>query len=354
MFRRLRIASYEAFHVITLLVLAGIPYIYWASGQSYAAQLSDRSVAISTATPSVNVTNYIQATIGSIDPVGSIEFEYCSNSPIVNAPCTAPAGLSLTSAVLSSQTGNTGFSIDTTDSNSNTLILTRTAVPALAVASSYKFSNIVNPSTPNQTTFIRISTYGSTDAVGVFIDQGAVAFSTTSNLSVGAYIPPFLAVCAAQTVTQNCSASSGSNLDMGILTSQTTGTATSELAASTNSFNGYSIYILGTTLTSGNNIIDSITTPASSEKGINQFGLNLRQNSEPSVGADPSGLGTATPSPGYDAPNNFTFVSGSQVVNSQLSTQFNLLTVSYIANVANNDPAGIYNTTLTYLASTQF
>lgn len=354
MVHRLRFISYEAFYVLTLLILAGVPYIYWASSQSYAAELANRSVNISTASPQVIASDYIKATLGSVNPVGSIEFQYCTNSPVYNAPCSAPAGLDLTNVVLSAQTGNTGFSIDTTDSTSNTLIISRTAVPASAVASSYTLDNITNPSTPNQTTFIRITTYGSVDGTGAPIDKGSVAFSTTSNLSVGAYIPPFLAVCVGQTVTQNCSEATGTNLDMGILSSQTTGTATSELAASTNSFNGYSIYVLGPTLTSGNNIINAITTPSPSQKGINQFGLNLKQNSVPPIGAEVTGLGTATASPGYDTPNTYAFVSGSQVVNSPLSTRFNLLTVSYIANVTDNDPPGIYSTTLTYLATTQF
>ncbi len=354
MLSRIRFIEYESLHVITLLILAIVPYIVWASGQTYAAELTDRSVSVSTDAPSALATDYIQATLGSVNPIGSIDFQYCTNSPIFNAPCTTPAGLSLSAVSLTAQTGNTGFSIDTVDSNVNTIVLTRAATPALAVASSYTFSNITNPSTPNQTTFIRISTYGSTDGSGTPIDDGSVAFSTSANLSVGAYIPPFLAVCAGVTVTENCSSATGTSINLGTLSSQATATATSQLAASTNSFNGYAIYILGSTMTSGNNIITPVTAPSPSLTGVNQFGINLRQNTNPNVGADPIGLGTAAPSPGYNQPNDFTFVPGSQIVNSPLSTQFNLLTVTYIANVSNNDPPGIYNTTLTYLASTQF
>lgn len=350
----LRRLSLETLQVTSLLILSGLPYIYWVSGQIYAAELFNRSVTISTAVPSATVTDYIKATIGSVTPIGSIELQYCTNSPIPNDTCDTPAGLSLTGAVLTDQTGNTGFTIDTTDSTSNTIILSRTASPALAIPSSYTLSNIVNPSTANQTTFIRITTYESVDGTGAYVDRGSVAFSTTPNLSVGAYVPPFLNLCVGVTVTINCSDATGTNIDMGLLGTQTTGTATSQLAASTNSVNGYSIYVLGTTMTSGNNIIPADSMPTISQKGVSQFGLNLRQNTTPSVGEDPIGIGEAIPSPGYNKPNTFSFVSGSEIASSSVSTNFNRMTVSYIANVNGSQPSGIYDTTLTYLASTQF
>lgn len=354
MIARLRVISYDTFHIITLLVLAGIPYIYWASGNSYAAELTDRSVSISTASPSASASDLIKATVGSVNPVGSIEFQYCSNSPIITETCIAPNGLSVSNATLVAQTGNTGFSINTAYSNINTIVLSRTAVPALAVASSYNFSNIINPSTANLTTFIRITTYQSNNAAGTYIDDGAVAFSTTPNLTVGAYVPPFLAECVAVIVASNCSSTKGNNLNMGLLSSQTTGTASSQLAASTNSVNGYAVYVLGQTMVSGNNVITANSSPSPSIKGENQFGINLTQNSNPNVGSNPTGFGTAIPSPGYNQPNNFTFVPGSEIANSPTSTQFNILTISYVANVNKSDQPGIYATTLTYLASTQF
>lgn len=352
--RYLKRISLESIQAISVLILAGIPYIYWLTGQTYAAELSDRSVTVSTAVPSAVSTEYIQVTLGSVTPLGSIELQYCSNSPLVEDPCIAPAGLSLNSASLTNQTGNTGFTIDSTDSTVNTIVLSRTAALASAVPSNYTFSNVINPSAANQTTYIRITTYESADATGQYIDKGSVAFSTSPNLSVGAYVPPFLNLCVGVTVTTDCTQASGTNLDMGLLSSQTTGAVTSQLSASTNSVNGYSIYVLGTTMTSGNNVISANSLPATSQKGTSQFGINLRHNTAPNMGEDPSGIGVATPSPGYNSPNYFSFVPGSEIANSHESTNFNRMTVTYITNVNSNQPVGIYSTTLTYLASTQF
>jgi hypothetical protein len=337
---------------LTVLILSGVPYLFWI-GQSYALTLPSRSITISTATPSAVASHDFQITFASTDAVGSIEFQYCSNTPLFDVSCTPPGGLSLSGAALTQQTGNTGFNIDTEDSSSSQLVISRPATAANSDPSNYIFTGIINPSVNNQTTYVRISTYSSTDASGNYIDRGAVAFSTSTNFEVGAYVPPFLNFCAGVTVAADCSQTQGANLDLGDLSSQTTSTATSQYAGSTNDESGYSVYVLGTTMTSGNNIITSVIgQPAN--PGVAEFGINLRKNSKPNVGSEPQGEGTASPSSGYDMPNNYSFVPGSQISNSALPTDYNQMTVSYIVNVPSDQPAGIYSTTLTYLASAQF
>jgi hypothetical protein len=345
--------SLQAIQLITLLVLAGVPYLFW-EGQSFALQFSDRSITLSTATPSAVASHTFQMTPGLTAAVGSIVFEYCTNSPLFDISCVPPAGLSLSAAALAQQTGNTGFVVDNLDTTATRLVISRVPTAAAAVPSSYTFANVTNPSASNQTTYVRISTYASTQGSGSYIDNGAVAFSTVTNFAVGAYVPPFLNLCVGVTVAADCTQASGDSLDLGVLSSQATRSATSQFAASTNDSTGYVAYILGTTMTSGNNIITAAASPSTSRSGSSEFGVNLRKNTNPSVGSEPSGAGSATPASGYNTPDLFNFVPGSQIAGSTISTDYNRLTVSYIANVPPSQPAGVYSTTLTYLAAAQF
>jgi hypothetical protein len=348
-----RRVSQELIELISILVLGGIPCLIWMAGQVYALSLPNRSVVVSSAEPSAIATHTFQMTFSSSATLGSIEFEYCT-TPLPTAPCVPPTGLSLAQAMLSSQSGNTGFSIDSADSTASTLILSRTPAAANDVPSSYVFSNVTNPSDPGQAIYIRLSTYSTSDATGSSLENAAVAFSTTSNFQVGASVPPFLNLCVGITVADNCKQVTDNSIDLGTLSSASTAEATSQVAAATNSDSGYGLFVLGTTMTSGNNIIPAASSPATSHQGSGQFGINLRKNTAPPIGFDPSGDGSAAPAYGYNNPNLFSFVSGTQIANSSLPTDYNLMTVSYIVNVENNQPAGIYSTTLTYLASAQF
>src|SRR5487761_1538389 len=114
--RHFRRMSLETSQLLITLILVAVPYLFW-QGQGFALELADRSVSISTATPSAIANHIFTMDINSGASIGSITFEYCSNSPIVLDPCTAPSGLSLSGAVLSNQTNNTGFSIDSASSS---------------------------------------------------------------------------------------------------------------------------------------------------------------------------------------------------------------------------------------------
>jgi hypothetical protein len=253
----------ELRELLSIMVLTIVPYLFW-TGQTSALNILNRSVVVSSSIPLATASHDFKMTLESEDDVGSIVFQYCSNTPLFQLSCEAPDGLDASGVSLTGQSGNTGFSLDKNDSNSNTIVITRTAEAANLNPSEYDFSGIVNPSANNQTTYVRISTYDSTDGSGSYTDNGAVAFSTNNNFQVGAYIPPFLNLCVGVTVAEDCSQSIGDSLDMGILSSNSTGTATSQYATATNDANGCSVYVLGDTMTSGNNIIPPLSNESSS------------------------------------------------------------------------------------------
>lgn len=318
-----------------------------------ALQLTNRSVETSTAQPSATSVHTFQFTYASASSTGSLVFQYCT-SPVFDFPCSAPAGIDVSGASISSQSGNTGFSVDSINTTSNRLVLTRTPAVAATVPSQYVIANITNPSTAGQSVYVRITTYASTDGSGSFIDNGAVAFATLTPLSVGASVPPFLQICVAVTVAVDCLSTSGDRINLGTLSSNDVKAGTSQFSVGTNSISGYTVFAEGTTMTSGNNAISALSSPTPSFPGNNQFGINLRDNSNPDIGTDPFGPGSGTPTTNYNTSNLFKYASGDSIAQSTLPSDYNRMTVSYIVNISSSQPPGVYASTFTYLATATF
>lgn len=316
--------------------------------------LAQRSIFISSATPSAVVNHNFSFTVPTTANIGSIVFEYCSNSPLFVFSCTPPAGIDATTANLASQSGNVGFSIDNADSTANKIVITRPALAGATIPSAYLFSNITNPSTSGQSIFVRIATYPTLDGSGPLSDNGAVAFATESIFNVNAFVPPFLRLCVGLVVAPDCTSFSGDSIDLGILSSTHANTGQSQFATATNDPNGYVIFALGTTMTSGNNTIPALPGPAPSFPGTGQFGINLRANLIPPIGQDPVGLGTGVPSANYNIPNRFTYNDGDIIASSPVNSDYNRITVSYVVNIPSKQAPGVYATTITYVATVQF
>ncbi|OGL30585.1 hypothetical protein A3F37_01810 [Candidatus Saccharibacteria bacterium RIFCSPHIGHO2_12_FULL_41_12] len=317
-----------------------------------ALALSSRSVAVGSSKSSEVTSHRFDFTLSTMATMGSIEFEYCENNPFVGTACSAPPGLSLSGVALGAQSGETGFSVDGS-STANKVVLTRPSILATPTAVSYTLTNAVNPSENNKTVYVRISTFSTVDGTGPRTDSGAVVFSTASGISVDGFVPPYLTLCVGVTVDLTCQSASGTQLDFGEFSTKQTRSLTSQFAAATNDPGGYSMFVAGPTMTSGSNIIPALATSSSSQIGKSQFGMNLRANSNPSVGSDSAGVGTAVPTAGFAVPNQFSF-NNQIVALSPLSTEFNRFTASYIVNISPSQSPGIYNTTLTYIATAAF
>lgn len=336
--------------VLIVLALA----VTFGNNSAQASILFNRSILLSSNHASVTASHDFKFDVPSTAAIGSIVFEYCSDSPSFFTSCTPPVGLDASSASLNTQSGNVGFSIDSANTTANKIVLTRVSAPGIATSNNYVFDNIVNPSSVTPSVFVRMSTYPTTDGNGPYNDTGAVAFAIISIFNVGAYVPPFLQLCVGISVTPDCSATIGDSIDLGILSSQQANYGQSQFSTATNDPNGYVIYALGETMTSGNNTIQALTAPTPSFPGTPQFGMNLRANLLPPVGQDPVGVGTGAPEPNYNIPNRFMFNSGDAITVSPLTTNYNRMTVSYLVNVPANQAPGVYATTITYVATVQF
>ncbi len=338
---------------VGLLGLAVLLLVSSLKPYTSADQLGSRFIAIASSQPSVVTSHSFTFDITTAGNLGSIEFEYCINSPFAGAPCSAPAGLSVLAANLASQTGQSGFSIDPL-TTANKLVLSRSPALANPGTLSYNFANITNPSTTNQSIYVRISTFASSDTSGSRTDTGAVVFDLSNGLGVGGFVPPWIVLCVGAVVAINCSNQVNDIRSLGNLSPKTTGYTTTQFSVGTNDPGGYNVYVLGDTLTSGNNTIPPLSSLSLSITGAGQFGINLVSNSSPPVGSNPGGIGTGIPTNGYDQPNHYKMQNGDLVATSPLSTDYNLFTVSYIANIDQSQPKGIYSTTMTYLGSAAF
>ncbi len=326
--------------------------LFLQTNSARGADLQRRSIRISSPSISTRVRHTFSFNNPTAGVIGSISFEYC-DSPLINVPCAASPGLDVSTATLGAQTGNAGFARDAS-TTTNKLVISRTPSGTLSTNNSYVVDNVLNPSVADRTYFVRISTYSSNDGSGAPTDRGSVAFVTSGSFNIGAYVPPFLIFCVGVTVAPDCSSATGNLVNFGVLDPNVPALATTQFAGATNDFSGYQVFVNGTTMTSGNNIIPALTSPAASAKGTSQFGMNLRLNSNPSVGSNPSGSGTTAIDSKYATPNQFVFGNGDLLVKSTTSTNFNVFTQSYLVNVSADQKAGVYATTLLYTALASF
>lgn len=146
---------------------------------------------------------------------------------------------------------------------------------------------------------------------------------------------------------------SDSQVDLGTLTSSSSGFDTAVFTVSTNAPGGYVVEYFGQTLESDGNTIAPMFPAAISIFGNAQFGCNVVDNAFPNVGSDPSG-GSGVAVGGYSVADFFTFQSGDVIAESLTDSLDTTFTLSCVANVDSITPAGDYRTTLTLVATGRF
>ena len=142
---------------------------------------------------------------------------------------------------------------------------------------------------------------------------------------------------------------------MGQMGPDTTLTAKSQMAVGTNASGGFAVVTYGLPPTAGTNVMNAPTSPTESNPGTNQFGINLVENSELNIGSDPEGeWANAIPSVNYGQPNRYMYAEGDTIAYSPNVSLMKKFTVSYILNTSNSMRAGVYTTTINYIASGRF
>lgn len=334
------------------LALLLILFVF-VSPASAAMRLQDRSLYINSSVPGAKTSYTVSMRYMSPVPVGSVDMLFCVD-PIPYHACVTPPGLDASAAILDSQSGEVGFAIS--HQSPNRIILTRPPSMITASASSYKLNNVVNPTDTSQSYSIRLRTHSSVDTTGPQIDFGSVVTQVTDGIILETQVPPMLIFCVAQQVEDNCTDTNKVNYaDLGDLTSDTTLLTQSQMAVGTNATAGFAITANGTALSAGTSVIGGLAAPTESRQGSNQFGLNLVANDNPSVGNNPEGPWTnAVPTSDYNTPNLYKYVPGDVIAYSPNVSLMKKFTVSYVVNSSSSLRAGVYSTTITYIASGRF
>lgn len=324
------------------LVIAYYPIIASAS------QITARSVAIGSSLASANTTYNFTFTAPTSTTIKSIAFQACDTASNSCTQTGAASGFSSASpgSSLSQQPTGLGSGGTWTVDNSVSTALrisngSNTGSPS--ADATVNFSSVHNPSDPNSSFFIRVTTYSNADWTGS-LDTGTIATSTAGQITVTASVDETLTFTLAS-----------NTVALGTLSTGATGSGTSSMTVATNATSGYTVRYSGTTLTSGTDTITAMSVAGGSVTNSKQFGINLMDNDTPPVGTDKTGTGTGTPSTGYGTKDSFKFnTAGEQIASASAATNSNTFTTSYIANIDGATAAGSYSTVINYVATANF
>jgi len=224
-------------------------------------------------------------------------------------------------------------------------IITISGLSDLTVGTLYgvKVSGAIGTGLEATTGVITVATQTAASAA---IDSKNVAVDIIANdqISVTGTVDPVLTF-----------AISDAAVDLTTLTSTTTGKDTATFAVGTNAQNGYVTDISGSTLTDpDSHTITAIgATAAASTTGTEQFGLNVKLNTTPAVGAEPSG-GHGVGAGAYATANSFAYNSGDTIASYTGPSATTTFTASFIANIGVDTEAGVYSSSLTLTATGKF
>lgn len=179
-----------------------------------AATVTERSIQLSStskAAPGVTYKVSFKPVAPSAD---AFVIDFCSDTPIVGQPCTAPTDMSV-AAASSATSGFTDVAPVTNGTGHQTLRVVAASSMTAGNAVTVDIAGITNPSVAGPI-YARILTYSSeTDAegyesedpdnVGDHLDEGGVAMAITDTVGVSGAVLESMVFCAASvTITENC------------------------------------------------------------------------------------------------------------------------------------------------------
>jgi hypothetical protein len=376
--------------VVVLIAETLIPGLFYAPA-AHAAQVTSRFIELTNSTASAtDVTYTVSFKVATTHLVKGIVVQFCDNSPLVNTACTAPAGFSSNygGLVIANQVGISGFALAAATnggtSNTNTIILTKAAGTTVTggtttisfdLGSTGASDGMQNPSTTNHTYYARIATYTSDTAAAGYLDtnvdvsaahtdDGGVAISTANNITITAKVQETLTFCVYTGV--NCAAG-GSAVALGDVNGVLSNTglvytdASSKFDLATNASAGAIVRMKGDTLkTSGGTFsIDphgATCTADSTNTSLEQFGVSVTTPSAPLAAVSPYncfatlGAGFHT----FDVTNTNTTYGQAIANTSGGASDVRTGTMEFAAKSALTTEAGIYTTTLIFIATATY
>lgn len=375
--------SLAALAVLTFAVVAAMPALL---GTVFAAgQVQSRSIQLSSGIAGATGVKYKVTFTPSTTGAQSIVIDFCSNSAIIGATCTAPTGMDASGATFTAGTGTTNWALGgATTSQVKIAVGTGAALGTTAI--SFELNNIKNYTTAGSF-FARAytyanatyGTYASATSIGNDLDYGGFALSTTTAINITATVQETLTFCVSKSApAAGCTGLSSPNLVLGhgtpaTLDSTVVDTDTAHTQISTNATNGAVVNMKNTTSTTcaglsrdsgatcGIAAIGAFAAMASgSSSGSSSFGLNVKNGTDQTGGGTFIGGTTAdadygTTAGSYGMANATYGTYGDPIFttnNTVCANVDNLLT--FAATAATTTPAGVYTVTESLIATSTF
>lgn len=371
-----------------LAVGAVLPTVVLSS-QAYAAQLTSRSITMSSSAASATNVSYQIKFTPSNTAIQGIVVDFCSNSPVIGASCTAPTGMTIgasPTATISSTTNitNANWTEAAQDAGPPYTTLeykgTAAQTPSGSEVVTIDLTGVTNPSTVG-TFYARILTYSTAGAVdsyvdatpGTHVDEGGVAISTANQVSVSGTVQETLTFCVSGKVSNlaptSCSSTSVPALTLGHGTPQSLDASAIDTAdaysfVSTNAGSGIAIRMKNSNSCGGLSKDGGTTcqiaaanagaaTPETLTSGEAKFGMRA---------AVSGGTGTLTVQAPYSSGTDYGM--DTQSANSSVTGTYGSLvasstevldnvgtTYTFAAGAANSTPAGLYTATMSLIAT---
>lgn len=335
-------------------------------------QLTHRSATLGSSEMAASTSVKFQWGADLSGVVRGIRLQVCT-SPTYSQPCVKPSGTSFTTSSLDAVQGalSSGWNYSTTFTEA---ILTKSAGNSVSRGATCAviIKQFTNPSSIG-TFYFRVTTYTSTNlTVGAELDFGAVAVSTARIISNGAsatYNNTLVfrlanqvdADCGGQTDVVDPADSSSDFVTLApnpaSLAASSVGTA--QFCVATNAQGGFAVVYRDAALGGpgkgfnngthefdndgvGGTVNQFVSTP-----GIEQFGFNLRANTDPLVGANPdqSAALSDLANVNYSTLNRFSYDDSgnpTSLVTKASQTLAARYTLSFVANIADKTPGGTY------------
>lgn len=400
-------AKYKKLVYLSASLLLALPFLFQLTSSSASAigEMSPRSINISTSTPSAQATYTVKFT--PANTAGSVAIDFCSNDPLVGDTCSFAASSvpTISSGVTVSYSGSGTPTATVLGSGSPTHTVAITGL-TLTAGTSYTITldatpsgNLTNP-TGLGTFYGRLITYSAstgansatgyspanttggtpTTGSGTVEDEGGIALSTASSISITSKVFETLAFCV---FTSSCGTAPSL-----VLGDSTTGALSSgnayandntNYSIATNAGSGVNVYMYGPTLTSTtSNTITAIgSSPATSSTGTPQFGMCVDTTGASGLSAATtyadsvnhchgmsssiasSGIYTGTSAFGFNSTattssSGDVLMSSSGPIPSFNSATSDTAGMCFLANISATTPAGLYSTSLNLVATGTF
>jgi len=402
----------KALAAAALLVIASLIPLAQQKANAYGL-LSQRKITISTSANGATDVFYDVSFNTSTNnaTIQGIVVDFCSNSPIIGDACTPPTGFDTNEAgvALASQSGVNTFTLNAA-TTTNKLVLTRatamTNVSAntnvqLVFGSAGGADGLTNPTTTNTTYYARIIVFTTDTGATAYdsatagpanvnnpgaqpvpvVDAGGIALSTAAQITITSKVQEKLTFCIYTSAANytGCGGVTGTAVTLGDANGvlDTAGPyvdKTTKYNIATNASVGATIRVRGDTLKTGSFDIAPFGAAANaSTAGSEEFGFcnymdpsstssNLTATSPygdtncntttqtAGLAGGTGGVGTAQFAFDTD-PGTGTMSTYGDAFAQKPAGDFSTGIIAFAGNIANTTEAGIYTTTLTFIAT---